>query len=185
MHPGFNSINCGCLLLGRALWFGRNPDWGSLGLGVMGLGRVKKRPFHWRSTRIHKSGLQVAAASGGRGSQRVKQHPINRFILGNIRYVPKKILGNSNIRMTTPGSGSNTPRFISVAFLIYMRATYTILYLNEHTLVESDEECGVLTPHSNLVAILECEVIVQVPRDKKLVLMNWDTSDVVDHDPVV
>ena len=80
----------------------------------MGLGRVKERPVHWRSTRIMpKSGLRPA----GRGWQFVKQHPINRFILGNIRYVPKKLLGNSNMRMTTPGSGSNTPRFISVAFL--------------------------------------------------------------------
>ena len=57
--------------------------------------------------------------------------------------------------------------------------------LYEHTLVESDEVCGVFTQHSNLVAILESEMIVQVPRDKKLVLINWDRSDVVDHDPVV
>ena len=43
----------------------------------------------------------------------------NRAELGNIRYAPKKVLANSNMRMTTPGSGtgSNTPRFILVAFL--------------------------------------------------------------------
>ena len=45
----------------------------------------------------------------------------NRVELGNIRYAPKKVLGNSNMRMTTPGPGSNTPRFISVAFLIAMK----------------------------------------------------------------
>ena len=66
-----------------------------------------------------------------------------------------------------------------------MRVTYLIMNLHEHTLVESDEVCGVFTQHSNLVAILESEMIVQVPRDKKLVLMNWDTLDVVDHDPIV
>ena len=42
--------------------------------------------------------------------------------LGNIWYAPKKVLGNSNMRMTTPGSGSNTPRFISVAFLSRKKA---------------------------------------------------------------
>ena len=57
--------------------------------------------------------------------------------------------------------------------------------LHEHTLVESDEVCGVFTQHSNLVAILESEMIVKVPRDKKLVLINWDRSGDVDHDPVV
>ena len=66
-----------------------------------------------------------------------------------------------------------------------MRVTYVIMNLYEHTLVESDEVCGVFTQHSNLVAILESEMIVKVPRDKKLVLINWDRSDVVDHDPVV
>ena len=43
----------------------------------------------------------------------------NRVELGNIRYAPKSVLDNSNMRTTTPGSGSNTPRFISVPFLIF------------------------------------------------------------------
>ena len=43
----------------------------------------------------------------------------NRVELDNIRYAPKNTLGNSNMRMTTPGadSGSNTPRLMSVPFL--------------------------------------------------------------------
>ena len=77
---------------------------------------------------------------GGRGSQRVKQHPINRFILGNIRYVPKQILGNSNIRMTTPGSGSNTPRFISVAFLTIGILDLSIAYCNNQASFRSSRD---------------------------------------------
>ena len=53
----------------------------------------------------------------GRKKSDICMHKSNRVELGNIQYAPKQILGNSDIRMTTPGSGSNTPRFISVPFL--------------------------------------------------------------------
>ena len=92
VHPGFN---CGCLLLGRAWWFGCNPGWGPLGLGAMGLGRVKKRPAYFGSTRMPNPAMGCGPGCGAGGQRwpragETKQHPIYRVNveLGNIRYTP-------------------------------------------------------------------------------------------------